>query len=78
MGGDADVTVIDPSLEWTIDVNHFRSKSRNCPFDDWNVSGRAVATLVGGEIRLLRDLERLKGASDVQRSALSEVGSLSE
>jgi len=50
-GADADVTLIDPTQEWTIDVKQFNSKSRNCPFDGWQVRGRAVATIVGGEIK---------------------------
>ncbi len=50
-GADADVTIIDPSAEWTIDPNQFRSKSRNCPFANWKVRGRAHAVIVGGEIR---------------------------
>src|SRR5205823_14336702 len=33
----ADVTLIDPRAEWTIDANKFKSKSRNCPFDGWKV-----------------------------------------
>jgi dihydroorotase len=51
VGADADVTVIDPNLEWTIDVEQFASKSRNCPFHGWKVTGRAVATVVGGEVK---------------------------
>ncbi len=50
-GADADVTLIDPKAAWTIDVGSFHSKSRNCPFDGWQVTGRAVATIVGGEIK---------------------------
>jgi len=50
-GADADVTLIDPTLEWTIDVERFRSKSRNCPFHGWTVKGKAVKTLVGGVVR---------------------------
>jgi dihydroorotase len=50
-GAVADVTVIDPSAEWTIDPDRFRSRSRNCPFGGWKVRGRAVATLVAGEVR---------------------------
>lgn len=59
-GADADVTIIDPNAQWTIDVNDFKSKSTNCPFHGWNVSGRAVATIVGGEVKLLRDKGRMK------------------
>ncbi len=51
LGADADVTIIDPDIEWTIDVEQFRSKSRNCPFHGWNVKGRAVTTIVGGDVK---------------------------
>lgn len=51
-GAVADVTVIDPQAEWTIDPSRFRSKSRNCPFAGWKVRGRAYAVLVGGRIKL--------------------------
>jgi dihydroorotase len=50
-GAAADVTIIDPGMNWTVDMNTFRGKSRNCPFHGWNVSGRAVATIVGGEVK---------------------------
>ena len=50
IGQDADVTVIDPSRKWKIDKSAFRSKSRNCPFDGWEVTGKAVYTIVGGRI----------------------------
>jgi dihydroorotase len=50
-GAAADVTIIDPALTWTIDPDQFVSKSRNCPFKGWKVKGRAVATLVGGELK---------------------------
>ena len=51
VGADADVTIIDPKAEWTIDVEQFQSKSRNCPFHRWKVTGRAVTTIVGGEVK---------------------------
>ena len=50
-GADADVTIIDPRHEWTIDVETFASKSRNCPFHGWRVKGRAVMTIVAGEVK---------------------------
>ena len=34
-----------------IDVNKFVSKSRNCPYHGWKVRGKAIATIVGGEVR---------------------------
>ncbi len=50
-GADADVTLIDPNLQWTIDAGQFKSKSKNCPFDGRPVTGRAVTTIVGGEVK---------------------------
>jgi dihydroorotase len=50
-GAPADVTVIDPRVEWTIDANRFKSKSRNTPFHGWKVRGRAKWTIVDGEVR---------------------------
>jgi dihydroorotase len=67
-GADADVTIIDPKEAWTIDVNQFKSKSRNCPFHGWKVNGRAIATIVGGQVKLNRDAGRLRGAA-VERAA---------
>lgn len=51
VGADADVTIIDPAVAWTIDPAQFRSKSRNTPYGGWKVRGRAHTTIVGGEIR---------------------------
>ena len=49
VGAIADVTLIDPDLEWTVDANAMHSMSRNTPFDGWKLKGRAVRTMVGGE-----------------------------
>lgn len=59
VGQPGDVTLIDPEVEWTIDVEAMRSKSRNSPFDGWTVRGRAVGTLVDGVWRH-RDTTRLR------------------
>lgn len=50
-GADADVVLIDPDHAWTIDRDAFRSRSRNCPFHGWKATGRAVMTIVGGEVK---------------------------
>ena len=50
-GKQGDVTIIDPDVKYKIDVNNFRSKSRNCPYDGWRVTGKVKKTIVGGEIR---------------------------
>jgi dihydroorotase len=49
IGTRADVTLIDPELEWTVSVDRFESASRNCPFDGWKLKGRAVRTIAGGK-----------------------------
>ena len=46
----ADVTILDPQLEWVFDVNRSRSKSRNTPFHGRSMHGAAVATIVGGRL----------------------------
>ena len=49
-GSIADVTVFDPKKKWTFEAAKSRSKSRNTPFDGWNLTGKVVATIVGGKI----------------------------
>jgi dihydroorotase len=49
-GSIADVTVFDPKKNWTFEAAKSRSKSRNTPFDGWNLTGKVVATIVGGKI----------------------------
>ncbi len=47
-GAVADITLIDPGLEWTVNVEESASRSRNTPFGGWRLKGRAVRTMVGG------------------------------
>ena len=49
-GSHGDVTIIDPDLRWTYNSAESRSKSKNSPFDGWEFTGRAVATIVGGRL----------------------------
>ncbi len=49
IGARADVTLIDPELEWTVWIDQFESASRNSPFNGWKLKGRAVRTIAGGE-----------------------------
>ncbi len=51
VGADADITIIDPDLRWRVDPTKFRSKSRNTPFGDMELKGRATTVIVGGEVR---------------------------
>jgi dihydroorotase len=50
VGMPADIAIIDMNKEWTVDVEKFESKARNCPFNGWKLSGQVVTTLVGGKV----------------------------
>jgi dihydroorotase len=51
VGCEADVTIIDPNRRWTVKVDQWRSRSRNCPYDGWKLTAQAVATIVAGRVR---------------------------
>ena len=50
VGAAADITIIDPDLEWIVAAEEFRSLSRNSPYIGRKLTGRAVRTIVGGKI----------------------------
>ncbi len=50
IGADADLTLLDLHKEIIIDVDTFKSKSRNNPFQGWKLKGMPVITIVGGKI----------------------------
>jgi dihydroorotase len=47
-GALADVTIIAPELRVRIDAARLRSRSKNTPFDGWELRGGVAATFVGG------------------------------
>ena len=49
-GGAADVTVIDPEKEWTVHGKDLYTKSLFTPFEGITLKGKAVFTVVDGEI----------------------------
>ncbi|HEX9052319.1 MAG TPA: dihydroorotase [Anaeromyxobacter sp.] len=49
-GAPADVAVLDPGAEWTVDPEKLHSKSRNTPWKGKRLPGRCVYTIVGGRI----------------------------
>lgn len=49
-GGPADITIIDPEAEITVDAAKFVSKGKNSPFDGMKLWGRAVHTIVEGRM----------------------------
>jgi dihydroorotase len=50
VGSVADITVLAPDLEVTIDRAKLRSKSKNTPYHGWSFRGGVAATLVGGRV----------------------------
>lgn len=72
-GAYADVTILDPSFQWTFDAGRSKSKSRNTPFDGRTMTGAAVATIVAGRVVFLHPgFERLATS---KRKALAKGGS---
>jgi dihydroorotase len=43
VGEKANLSIIDPSLNWKVDKNKFKSKSINTPFDGWELTGKPFA-----------------------------------
>ena len=50
VGAMADITLFDPTEEWSVDPAVFQSKSRNTPFAGWKLRGRNRMTIVGGVV----------------------------
>ena len=54
-GSPADLVLIDPEAEWTVDPTRFHSRSRNTPFAGWRLNGKVLATWCGGEATHLEE-----------------------
>jgi len=54
IGADADLIIVDPKAEWTVDAAKLASKSRNTPFHGWKLKGKVLYTIVGGKV-VVRD-----------------------
>lgn len=48
-GGRADLVIIDPDYKWQIDPQKFYSKSKNSPFANFDVKGKALRTIIAGK-----------------------------
>ncbi len=55
-GSPADVVIIDPGKEYTFKKDAIVSKSKNSPFIDWKLKGKAVTVLVAGQIAMKDEL----------------------
>ena len=49
-GNFADITIFDPKKRWTFDAAKSHSLSHNTPFDGWKLTGKVMATIVGGKL----------------------------
>ena len=49
-GDPGDLTILDTDESWQVDAGSFQSNSKNTPFDRLRLTGRAVASVVGGEV----------------------------
>ncbi len=49
-GSVADITVFDPAVSWSVDPTTFLSKGRNTPYAGMALRGKAVCTIVAGQI----------------------------
>ena len=50
IGDIADITLVDPNMNWTYDVTSTLSKSRNSPFHNRKLKGKAIYTIVNGKV----------------------------
>ena len=48
-GERANLTLLDPEIEWTVDVQSFRSKSKNSPFHGRTLKGKAIGIINNGK-----------------------------
>jgi dihydroorotase len=54
-GAPGDLVIFDPDKPWKIDVDSFRSKSKNSPFDERPVQGMVLRTVVEGRAIYVSD-----------------------
>jgi dihydroorotase len=47
-GSAADITILAPDMKVRIEAAKLRSRSKNTPFDGWELRGGVAATIVGG------------------------------
>lgn len=46
----ANLTIIDPTMEWVVDIHAFRSKSKNSPFHGFRLKGGSIGIISNGRI----------------------------
>jgi dihydroorotase len=63
VGAAADITIVAPDLPVRVDVGAMRSRSKNSPFDGWQLRGGVAATIVGGKVVYANTLAPIAGLS---------------
>ena len=59
-GAPADISILAPELPVMVSATHMQSKSRNTPFDRWQLRGGVAATIVGGRPVYVNDAVNLR------------------
>ena len=54
-GAPADITILAPDLKVRVEAAQLRSRSKNTPFDGWELRGGVAATIVGGRTVFVND-----------------------
>ncbi|CUU02504.1 dihydroorotase [Candidatus Thermokryptus mobilis] len=49
-GEKANLTLLDPNLEWIVDERKFKSKSKNSPFIGWKLKGKPLGIINNGKV----------------------------
>lgn len=49
IGQKANLTIIDPNIEWKVEENNFKSKCKISPFDGMTLRGKAVSVIANGK-----------------------------
>ena len=52
VGKPADIVIIDDETKYTVDVESFKSKAKNSPYDGWELFGKPEYTIVSGDIKV--------------------------
>src|SRR5213078_2916024 len=58
-GAPADITILAPDLAVTVAAATMKSKSKNTPFDGWQLRGGVAATIVGGRTVYVNEFAHL-------------------
>lgn len=57
VGSKANLVIIDPNLKWVVDSSKFKTKCKISPFDGLELTGKAVATVVNGQYKEIKNAD---------------------